>query len=105
MCGGIDGDGADTANDGTFIEAVAADDSAIDFRHDAIEIGAGKHHGKQAGGGFGSREVAGKAVGRVDGGEGVVANLPAGRGVLRHGYPNHYFRLCFRRHEFPNPLV
>lgn len=41
---------------------------------------------------------------RADPGKGFVADLPARRGVLRCGGPNHYFRLCLPRHN-PNPLV
>ena len=47
---GVDGDGANASNQGTLIEAVAADDPAVVFGDDAIEAGAREHHGEQADG-------------------------------------------------------
>lgn len=50
--GAIDGDGADAANAGAFVKAVAAHDAVVDFRDDAVEAGVGEQVSVQADGGF-----------------------------------------------------
>ena len=93
---GIDGDGADAANGGPLVEAIAADEAASALCHHAIEVGVGEHHAEHVGGYFDAGKIAGETVGGVDGGEGAVADLPAGGGVFGCSGPNYYFRLSLR---------
>ncbi len=97
--GGIYGDGTDTANRGALVQAIASDNVAGALCYYAIEVPVGKHLRKQVSARFWAGKIAGKAVGGVDGGEGVEADLSAGGCVLGDGGPNHDFRLGFARHR------
>jgi hypothetical protein len=52
-----------------------------------------------AGSRFRSGKIARKTVSRVNRAKCVIANLPAGRGIVRGGGPDKHFRLCFPRHD------
>jgi hypothetical protein len=64
---GVDRDGADSEDGGAFIEAVAADDAAVQFGHDAEEGWVREEGGKDGDAYFGRWEVAGEAVDGVEG--------------------------------------
>ena len=103
--GRVDGDGADAADDGAFIESVAADDAAVAFGDDAVDAGCGEEHGDDSNGYISVGEVTGKTVDGVDGAEGVVTDLAAGGGVLRSGAANEYVGLRFRRDHANRPWI
>ena len=96
--GGIDGDGTDAGDDGALIEHIAADDAAIDLGDDRVEAGSRKHICEQADGGLRAGQIGGEIVRRVEGGEGLVADLAAGGAVLGRGWTDAHFRLGFRWH-------
>src|SRR5271165_2850039 len=63
---GVDGDGADAANHGALIEAIAANDAAVGFSYHAVEARARKHHRKEADGGLWPWKIARETVRRAD---------------------------------------
>ena len=91
LCARVNGDWANTCDDGTLIEAIAAHDAAVAVppphnrsrgqRTSSKAAGmAPPHPGKSQG----------KAVNPADRGEGVVADLSAGRAVFRRGPTEHH---------------
>ena len=98
--GRVDGDGADAANHGAFVEGIAADDAAFDLGYDAVEVRSREQAGGHADGVPGRGEVAGEAMGGVEGGEGVVADLSADGRVFGCGAANDDFRLWVGWHAF-----
>src|SRR5262249_35510180 len=73
----IDGDRPNRTNRRTLIQAIAPNNLPIDLRHNAVEIGLGKHHRKHSGTGLRPGKIARETVGRINRGKGVVANPPA----------------------------
>jgi hypothetical protein len=71
-----------TENSGSFIQAVAADDSTVSFRHDAPEARVGEHRRKQANSNPGFRQFGRESVVGVDLDEGLVTNAPTRWSVL-----------------------
>src|SRR3712207_4325161 len=87
------------------IEEVAAHDPPVTFGHDAVEPRVREEAGEQTGRNFRRREVARKVVLAGDRPEGLVTDLPAGRGVLRsrRSYGEvHHLRLL---HDHGCPLA
>ena len=66
LSAGINRDWADALDHGALIQDIAAHNPATAFRHHAIQAGARKQSGKQAGRSFGPWKIARKAVGRAD---------------------------------------
>ncbi len=86
--GGIDGNRAEAGDDGTLVEAIAADDAALVFGDDAVKIPVGKHHREHASGIIGRGKIAGESVGRIDCGKSGIADWAAGGSVLWEGWAN-----------------
>ena len=55
-------------------EEVGADDAAVGFRDDAVDVGAGEEHGQEADGGLDGRDIGREVVLLGDGLEGVEAD-------------------------------
>ena len=101
---GIDSDGADAGNDGAFVKCIAPHDTALDFRHDAVETRMGEHLRNNADGHFRPGKVARKVVCGVDRGKGPVADLTADENVLRQCRTYDHARWRFRGHTLDPPL-
>ena len=59
----LDGDGSNAGNRRALIEAIAADDAPVGFRHYAVEAGVRKHHREKPDGVLGRRQIGRKIVG------------------------------------------
>src|SRR5690348_8199126 len=78
----IDGNRAKARHCGTLVEAVAADNSTVKLRHDAVEARVSEHHGQNLYADFGLRQVRWKIVGLCDRFERFIAYSPARRGIF-----------------------
>src|ERR1039457_1910172 len=82
---GIHRDRSDPGDRATLVHAIAACDVPVHFRHDTVETRVGERTRKQADPYFLRWNVRRKSVVAVDLIERVVADLAAGRGVVRCG--------------------
>ena len=84
-------------NGGAFIQAIAADDSAVQLRYDAPEAGVREHRREQAARNPGIRDVGRESMVCVDLVKGLVTNAPARGSVLWTCFPNRHIFLRLAR--------
>jgi len=85
LCGGVDRDGANSVDDGAFVEAIRTENPLLQFSDNAVEAGSAEEIADEPESLFRAGEVAREIVRGVDACKGVVANPGAVGDILGCG--------------------